>query len=500
MQNNPFAKLFADKFQTEVLNKSTFYGDRETIKKTTLETKFMERFNLFLERCGEKPIDTSHHFITDRKLATFCSSLRFYMVHNIQDMPQVTTAYSRDKDLISLFDSAAQYLISRSRQYRLQGKKTQELSDIYDYITWKATPSKAPHKIKISSPTVPASPSQKNLFIFDPNRLPPKEIFAEKAFHHDMQDLLTNIPQDTNIYFTHLPTTYPEEIAVANVITTLRYPEEYNEADTEFAKTHWSNFLGQKLQYNEDHEIISGYRYEDQDFINNMKNLKIFGYCASMADAHRCLKAFKNLAEQIYDTEVVQQAFKNIQVMSYAMGPLEKATDYSAVYFMSNDIKDITKPEHVFKMNFPDLYPTVHITPEDLKTVDSKITETQDGNFIVVSPMPENSFQINDHGEIVDKLKNRNITPRLSLNKDMTTAKRLKEENSHKKEWRDGHRLQNTTAANLGHPNHIMAKTVFNNMMQDKTGAELFSHTASTNNQYALMPAISYAHRQKLKD
>ena len=501
MQNNPFAKLFADKFKSEVLNQSTFYGAKETIKKTALENKFMTRFNLFLERCGEKPIDTSHHFISDKKLAHFCSSLRFYMVRNIQDMPQVTSEFSRDKDLISLFDSAAQYLINRARQYRMRGCRVPELSDIYDYITWKVNIGNSAHQVKIIPSKIPAKPGKKNLFIFDPNRIPEKENLVEKLFHHDMQDMLTLAPEDTKIFFTHMPTSYPEEIAVANVLTTLRYPQEYNEADMEFAKKNWSNFLGKKLEYNEDNEIISGYRYEDQDFINNLKDIKIFGYCAGMADAHRCLKAFKELALQIYDEKVVQQALKNIQVMGYAMGPLEKTSDYSAVYFMSNDVNDISKPEHVFKTNFPELYSQVHITKKDLETVDSKITETQDGNFIVASPMPENSFQIKANGEIIDKLKHKNASsPRLILDKDINKAKQIKEENLHKKEWRDGHRLQNTTAANLGHPNHIMARTVFTNMLQDKTGAELFSHTYSTNSQYVLMPAISYAHRQKLKE
>ena len=79
MLNNPFAKLFYDKFHEEVLNQSTFYGDKETINKTPLESKFIERFNLFLKRCGQQTVDTSHHYIAEKKLAQFCSSLRFYM-------------------------------------------------------------------------------------------------------------------------------------------------------------------------------------------------------------------------------------------------------------------------------------------------------------------------------------------------------------------------------------------------------------------------------------
>lgn len=102
MLNNPFAKLFYDKFQEEVLNQSTFYGDKETITHGPLENKFIERFNLFLKRCGQKTIDISHHCISDKKLARFCSSLRFYMIRNVQNLPDITSEFSRDKDLISL--------------------------------------------------------------------------------------------------------------------------------------------------------------------------------------------------------------------------------------------------------------------------------------------------------------------------------------------------------------------------------------------------------------
>ena len=115
MLNNPFAKLFYDKFQEEVLNQSTFYGSNETIDKTPLESKFIERFNLFLKRCGQQPVDTSHHYISDKKLAQFCSSLRFYMIRNVHKLPNVSSEFSHDKDLISLFDSSAQYLISLSQ-------------------------------------------------------------------------------------------------------------------------------------------------------------------------------------------------------------------------------------------------------------------------------------------------------------------------------------------------------------------------------------------------
>ncbi len=500
MLNNPFAKLFYDKFHEEVLNQSTFYGDKETINKTPLESKFIERFNLFLKRCGQQTVDTSHHYIAEKKLAQFCSSLRFYMVRNIHKLPNVTTEFSRDKDLISLFDSSAQYLISRSRYHRLKGRRVQQLSDVYDYTTWKVRFQDTLGNVNLLPSKIPAKPTAPALYIFDPNRCPPNETLAKKVFRHDMQDIFSGSKhEEMKTFFIHMPTSYPEEVAVANILTSLRYPEEFNEADMSFAQEHWSNFLGKNLQYNEDHEIISGSRYPDKDFIENMKNLHIIGYCASSADAHRCLKAFKNLAEQIYEPETVTQAMKNVMLISYAMAPLEKNPDYTGVYFMSNDVKSIDNPEHVLMTNFPDLYPQICVTKEDLKNVDSKITETAAGDYIIASPMPETPFQFNKEGLLVDKLKDKNpLMGQITLNKNVAAAK--KSIDPRQKEWRDGHRLQNSTSANLGHINHIMFKTVLNNALSGKRGAALFGDAATTEREKCLSPLISYANRKKLKE
>ena len=59
------------------------------------------------------------------------------MIRNVHKLPNVSSEFSHDKDLISLFDSSAQYLISRSRYHRLKGRRVQQLSDVYDYTTWK---------------------------------------------------------------------------------------------------------------------------------------------------------------------------------------------------------------------------------------------------------------------------------------------------------------------------------------------------------------------------
>lgn len=225
-------------------------------------------------------------------------------------------------------------------------------------------------------------------------------------------------------FFVHMPPSYPEEIAAANVLTTIRYPDEYTEADMTFTREQWSNYLGRNLKYNEDNEIISGYRYEDNDFVEAMKGLKIFGYCAAAADAHRCLKAFKNLAEQIYEPEVVSRAMKNVTLMAYALMPLEEKTDYQGIYFMSNDINDLSNPEHVMMTNFPELYPQIRISKADLQIADSKITETAAGDFIIVSPMPESSIQMDKNGRLVDKLKDKNSRPaRLTLDMSLPAAK-----------------------------------------------------------------------------
>lgn len=440
MQNNPFAKLFYDKFQEEVLNKCIYYGEKETIPLGRLEARFIDRFNIFLKRCGQQEVDVSHHKISDQKLASFCSSLRFYMIRNAQNIPNLTSEFSHDKDLISLFDSSAQYLINRS---------------------------------------------------------PENERIVQKLFRHDMQDLFHGKRHEgLKAYFVHLPVSYPEEIAAANVLTTIRYPDQYTQADMTFAQQRWGNFLGKNLQYNEDDEIISGYRYEDEYFVENMKNLNIFGYCAAAMDAHRCLKAFKSLAEQIYEADTVKKGLKNVKMMAYAMAPLEKDSDYTGIYFISNDVSNPNNPEHVMLTNYPELYQVIHVTQQDLKNAVSKVTETPSGDLIIASPMPPNSFQIDKEGRLVDKLTDKNKVPgRISLQTSLTEAPKI---HARDKEWRDGHRLQNSTAANLGSTNHLMMKTVFTNMLGGKTAKALFDHTNTQMNEHVLSPALAYAHRHVL--
>ena len=190
---------------------------------------------------------------------------------------------------------------------------------------------------------------------------------------------------------------------------------------------------------------------------------------------------------------------KNVTLMAYALMPLEEKTDYQGIYFMSNDINDLSNPEHVMMTNFPELYPQIRISKADLQIADSKITETAAGDFIIVSPMPESSIQMDKNGRLVDKLKGKNSRPaRLTLDMSLPAAKSAA--NPRKKEWRDGHRLQNSTSANLGSVNHIMFKTVFNNVLAGKTGADIFGKAATGNPNYILTPAIAYAHRRKLKE
>lgn len=497
MQNNPFAKLFYDKFQEEVLNKCIYYGEKETIPLGRLEARFIDRFNIFLNRCGQQEVDVSHHKISDQKLASFCSSLRFYMIRNAQNMPNLTSEFSHDKDLISLFDSSAQYLINRSRYYRLQGKRVPQLSDIYDYSVWKVTFQDERSHVKIIPSKIAPRPDGPTLFIFDPNRSPENERIVQKLFRHDMQDLFHGKKHEgLKTYFIHLPVSYPEEIAAANVLTTIRYPDQYTQADMTFAQQRWGNFLGKNLKYNEDDEIISGYRYEDPYFIENMKNLNIFGYCAAAMDAHRCLKAFKSLAEQIYEPDTVKKGLKNVKMMAYAMAPLEKDNDYTGIYFISNDVSNPNNPEHVMLTNYPELYQAIHVTQQDLKNAVSKVTETPSGDLIIASPMPPNSFQIDKEGCFVDKLTDKNKVPgRISLHTSLTEAPKI---HARDKEWRDGHRLQNSTAANLGSTNHLMMKTVFTNMLGGKTAKALFDHTDTQMNEHVLSPALAYAHRHVL--
>ena len=73
---------------------------------------------------------------------------------------------------------------------------------------------------------------------------------------------------------------------------------------------------------------------------------------------------------------------------------LKKNPDYSGVYFMSNDVNGADNPEHVMMTNFPELYSQISITKDDLKTIDSKVTETAAGDFITSQPDAGNPIPI----------------------------------------------------------------------------------------------------------
>ena len=419
MERNPFASLFYQVFM------HNFPEQPETVPSSPQENKFLftlaKHLNSLFEKAapaGEKPlhINEKHHPADIKKLKNFALSLRAIMIAGSRYIPNIKSKDSISPEIIALFDNIGGLLAKTFPKY----------STIYDYSAFQ-------QKGTALIPAQEASPRQKNIFVFGVSRDDennPQN--AEKNLRHYLKDLLESPvlkQENMQIYNTCFPTAYPEEIAVPEMLGTINSPELYNEADLIYVEKYWHQFLGKNLSFDEDGKITGGKPHSPEKFSENMKNMVILGYCAGAANAHRCLKAFKSLAQQLYTPEETAAALKNINFISYAFMPLEQNPDYHQTAILCNS-KDENNPEATVRCNFPEIYEKVHLTGQDIGKAKFTPHNGKDGILALELPAAPVIYD-SHHNKISKEINDRN-----------------------------GHRWQNVTAKNNRSPNFAAFQTI----------------------------------------
>lgn len=438
IQDNPFAKIFYNAFCNDVLFKSIFIGCENSQPLSLPTQKFIAQFNQFLNINNQAKIDLSQYIINEKKVLDFALFLRGYMRDSQEVLKKTTLKQTVDQNLIELFKASSNYIVASNPE------KFRESSD---YILWKV---ELKNKLKDAelSKNAKCNPSQKNLFLFMPFRVAPKQEEVKKWICHNMQQSLDNnqIFSNTQIYATHLPPAISRARKVVSTLMTIDNPQNYFEkADLEFVKKNFLPFLGQALVCNEKDEFISGQKISSEQLASNFKNLTIFSYCASTTDAHRCINALEYLGSQLYKKEELNKALENIFVVSYAFLPMQSQSKYSGAHFYSHLENDANQVEPFTCMNNPELY---------------KKTKCQQKNMPAkISTMPDK----------------RNFCIALKMNPEIIAINEQRFEYTKDKE--NGHNIKNLTQHNLTSVENFglrQFRTVLQNACQGKRGADVF--------------------------
>lgn len=419
---NPFARIFYSSFIHKFpITSGNDKNNENSERDKKYISKFISHLNNFFEKNKTTDgkhlhIDENNHNLNKADIKYFAHSMCAIMISGSRYIPNISSKYTLDNNIITLFDNISDLICKNSNKY----------DNIYDYCNFIV-------KGQNIIDATPATTNKRNIFIFGVSRDDQhKKETALDNYKHFMKDI-ANIEElnneNTEIYHTSFPTSYPEEIAIPEILGTVNNPEFYNEADNLYAQQYWHKFLGENIKFDEDGNIINGKKYSPEVFASNLKNLNILGYCAGAANAHRCLKAFKDLAEQLYSKDEVSNAMKNINFISFAFFPLEKQPDYTHTAIICNS-KDETNPETTIRCIYPELYEKYRIKPDDIGK--AKCSPYTEKDTILALELPKNPVIYDENNNpILREINNRN-----------------------------GHRLQNITAYNSKSPNFRIFRTI----------------------------------------
>ena len=450
MLNNPFAKIFYDDFNSRVIKTCNLKTNNPTQTHPSVN-KTIHRINTYLAKCSDPKqplqIDISNHNIPTRDFNDYCASLRATMIIGSKNIEDINSQMSLDENILNIFDITNQYFTTRS----------DKVSDIYDYITHKLDHNNNLEQSTMHLNNETISHKENNVFIFGVSR--DKEDnpnLAAAHIKHTMQDMIDEpYFKDRNIFTVNFPTSYPEEIAVPSILNTIKYPDDFGEAEALFVQNNWQNFIAKEIEFNEDGDITNHIKYSPQELQDNMKNLSILGYCAGSANAHRCINALKEISSQIYTKEELDPALKNISVINYAFLPPKEKLDYTNISVFCND-KSTNNPEAIVRCNFPELYGQAKLNQKEINS--SKITKFGDSNIISLE-MPKD-------------IKIRNKTANL-VSREINN--------------RNGHRLQNVTNLSTNSTaskvySYILKQSLNRNPVEDKIIRYLGNNIQHNNN------------------
>ncbi len=427
--SNPYAEVFYKEFKRRFINEKHKEDGWQTPPKIA---RFIKDFNTFLAQSSpdkDLHINTDGYKIEPQEFSVFILGLRAQMVATTKYLPHITTKDTLSSEIIDFFENVKDLCLASS-------------SKLYEDFDYDIFSYNYENKQLESYEDIP-NERAKNIFFFGVNRSNRQNMEeVNYFFNHATKDIFKQKQfKNADIYSVSMPTCFPEEIGASTILKTITEPTYFKTSERYFVEEYWSHFVGKDLSFDEDGKVVAGTRYTLEELHENLRNLKIFSYCAGACNAHRCLNALQNIANQLYDKKTVAKMWQNIDVISFAF-PLEaEKSTYHHIALICND-KDQSNPETVIKTNFPEQYNIITLNQEDYGNI--KINNTRHTKYIALELHKDAPIYDHNGQNISRQINNRN-----------------------------GHRLQNITAKNAYSQNfnvlmYIMSCSLKNEAIDDK--------------------------------
>lgn len=382
---NPFAKIFRDGLTKDVLDQSLIL-DYNNIDNAPLRVKkFILSLNKLFKSALLPPVCITNYQIDETKLINYAQLLRGYMRDAQPLFPTLTIKQVCDENIIDVFHAAGQYVAACNN--KVKGYKHIVNNDA-PYIFWKIDVKKGLDNADFEITKKEISPNNKNLLLFMPFRIKSEENelknWLKKYWHNSLDSDV--FKKNIDIYTIHFPINKSRGSKVHSNLKTIENPNSYIEdLDIDLIKQHFLPVLGKNIKLNDKNQIIAGSPHSNDEFIANCKNLTLVGYCAGTADAHRYVMGIQEFARQLYNTDVVKEAMKNIFIVSYSFLPPQKHNPYSGAHFITNN-REFYEP--FSKLNAPELYEQVRY--ESQSSLPARVSLMPDRqNYIISQPQPE---------------------------------------------------------------------------------------------------------------
>lgn len=419
--SNPYAEIFYKDFKELLLPLHSYQKGAEVNPKVRQVVDYLNDF--FKKAAPDKKLrlDVDNYQINMKKFADFVLSFRADMIAHAADVKNPEKEYGRAPEMLKLLENLQKFCVENSSKIKPD----------FDYEIYKLNRQTGHMEMLNRLP----DENKKSMYFFGVNRTSynnPQA--ADRAFFHPTKDLFTNeIFKNADVYFVSVPSYFPEEISAPLILNTIVKPEQTQSCDVTFAQTYWRNYIGKDLRFEGD-RIVAGKPLKPDELKQNLQNLKAFTYCTGGANAHRCFKALKNLASQLYPQDMLDKLWKEINVTSFAF-PLEaEKIDYKCTALLCTD-SNPNNPEKVLLTNFPKLYNELKLNQGEK----IKITNRADCKYVTCE-LPKQVMSQAENGRW-----------------------EVKEVADH-----NGHRLQNVTAKNVCSQNFEVLKYILQCALQSK--------------------------------
>lgn len=402
MNNNPFAKIFYNAMQEDVLHKSIFLNHSNNEQTPERVKKFLSELNCFFITSNIPPIDSQRYAIDEKSLRQYALFLRGYMRDAQKVLHNIDSKFTCDQDMLRLFDASSHYVVSCNGQIK---GDNHNFDDNAGYLFCKLNLSDGIENLRSDNQHTLLNPKRKNLVLFMPFRIKNNEAELKKWLYKNMYHSLDNkqvFGQDVDVYVAYFPIQKSRCAKISSTIRTILHPETYvEEQDLSLVKQAFLPFISSQIEVDNEGKVLQAKKYNKEQLKQNFSNLTFMSYCAGTADAHRISTALEQISSQVYSEAETKEALHNLFLISYGFLPLSKNLNYSGVHFFSNEANDTGKKEPFSKMNSPELYETCKYQAGS--TLPAKVSIMPDQrNFVVALRNEEKFTLVNNKEKLID--------------------------------------------------------------------------------------------------